>query len=161
MLTQIQSFGLAFFVIIILMFALFVIKGGIATIFPNVLPIIFMLGLMGYAHFPLTMATAIIAAIAIGLVVDDTIHFFSHYRYELSLSGNREQAMKGALTGVGLALCFTSIILVLGFAIFLFSELSILFDFGILAGISIIVALLGDLFVGSVILSRFNVFQKG
>ena len=147
-------------VILALMIVLFGIRGGIASILPNVFPIIFILGLMGYAGFPLTAATALITAITIGLVVDDTIHYFFHFRYEFSRSGNRALAMKGALEGVGQALCWTTILLVLGFAIFLFSEVSILSDFGILAGISILVALLGDLFLGSVILYKYNVFAK-
>jgi len=159
-LTQIQSLGLAFLVILALMIVLFGIRGGIASILPNAFPIIFILGLMGYACFPLTAATAIITAIAIGLVVDDTIHYFFHFRYEFSRSGNRELAMKGALEGVGQALCWTTILLALGFFIFLFSEVSILSDFGILTGISILVALLGDLFLGSVILYKYNVFAK-
>ena len=76
--TQIQSLGLAFLVILGLMLLLFGFRGGLVSILPNIFPIVFVLGLMGYARFYLNIATAIIASIAIGIVVDDTIHYFFH-----------------------------------------------------------------------------------
>lgn len=159
-LTQIQSFGLALLVILLLMFLLFGFKGGLLSIVPNVFPIVFVLGLMGYAGFNLNIATAIIASIAIGIVVDDTIHYFTHFKHEFKECGERRTAMRKALQKVGPALCFTSIILALGFLIFLLSETSILLDFGILASLTVIMALLGDLFVGPILLVKFNVFKK-
>ena len=158
--TQIQSLGLAFLVILGLMLVLFGSKGGLVSILPNIFPIVFVLGLMGYARFYLNIATSIIASIAIGIVVDDTIHYFFHFRHELSLIGNRGIAMENALQRVGRALCFTSLILVLGFSIFLLSETRILIDFGILSGAAVATALLGDLFIGPVLLVKFSVFKK-
>lgn len=160
-LTQIHSLGLAFLVILGLMVLLFGFRGGLVSILPNIFPIVFVLGLMGYARFYLNIATAIIASIAIGIVVDDTIHYFSHFRHEFAVTGDREQAMKRALQKVGRALCFTSLILALGFTIFLISETSILLDYGILSSIAVITALLGDLFIGPVLLTKFKVFKKG
>ncbi|MCK4251874.1 MMPL family transporter, partial [candidate division WOR-3 bacterium] len=158
--TQIQSLGLAFLVILGLMLLLFGLRGGLVSVLPNMFPIVFVLGFMGYAGFSLNIATAIIASIAIGIVVDDTIHYFSHFRHEFEITGNREQSMKNALQKVGRALCFTSLILVLGFAIFLLSETRILMDYGILSGIAVIMALLGDLFIGPVLLTKLRVFKK-
>ncbi len=158
-LTQIQSLGLSMLVITALMIILFGLKGGLVSILPNIFPIVFVLGLMGHAGFSLNMATAIIASIAIGIVVDDTIHYFSHFRYEFRKTGDKKQAMMGSLQNVGKALCFTSLILVLGFAIFLFSGSSILVDYGVLSGVAVITALLGDLFIGPVLLSKLNIFK--
>ena len=158
--TQIHSFGLAFLVILLFMFLLFGFRGGLLSIVPNVFPIVFVLGLMGYAGFNLNIATAIIASIAIGIVVDDTIHYFTHFKHEFQECGERRTAMRKALQKVGPALCFTSIILALGFLIFLLSETSILFDFGILASLAVVMALLGDLFVGPTLLVKFNIFKK-
>jgi len=79
---------------------------------------------------------------------------------QAALIGNREIAMKNALQKVGRALCFTSLILVLGFSIFLLSETRILIDFGILSGAAVATALLGDLFIGPVLLVKFSVFKK-
>ncbi|UCE20768.1 MAG: MMPL family transporter [Candidatus Aminicenantes bacterium] len=158
--TQIHSFGLAFLVILGFMFLLFGLRGGLLSIIPNIFPIVFVLGLMGYAGFNLNIATAIIASIAIGIVVDDTIHYFTHFKYEFQESGERKTAMKQALQKVGPALCFTSVILALGFLIHLLSETRILFDFGILASLAVVMALLGDLFIGPTLLVQFRIFKK-
>jgi predicted RND superfamily exporter protein len=158
-LTQIRSFGLAVLVITGMMIAAFGWRAGLVSIVPNILPIVFVLGLIGYGGFGLNIATAIIASIAIGIVVDDTIHYFSHFRDELRATGDRTAAMTNALTGVGKALCFSTLILTSGFAVFLFAELGIMASYGILSGTAVITALLGDLFVGPVLLSRLPVFR--
>lgn len=157
--TQTRSLTIAFLVILGLMLLLFRIRGGLASILPNIFPIVFVLGLMGYGKFYLNVATSIIASIAIGIVVDDTIHFFSHFRYELGILGDREKAMKQALRRVGKALVATSVVLTLGFSIFLLSDSKILMDFGILSCAAIAMALLGDLFIGPVLLSRLRIFK--
>jgi predicted RND superfamily exporter protein len=158
-LTQIESFALAVAVIALLMILVFGWKGGLLSLLPNVLPIVFVLGLMGYGNFGLNIATAIIASIAIGIVVDDTIHYFSHFRDELHELGDRQEAMRSALLHVGRALCFTTLILVAGFAVFLTASLGIMVSYGILSGTAVLAALLGDLFVGPVLLSRVRVFE--
>jgi len=159
-LTQIQSFGLAVAVITAMMMIVFGWRAGLMSILPNTLPIVFVLGLMGYAGFGLNIATAIIASIAIGIVVDDTIHFFSHFRDELEVVGDREEAMMRALRKVGKALCFTTAILAAGFAVFLFARLGILASYGILSGTAVITALAGDLFVGPVLLAKLRAFPR-
>ena len=158
--TQIRSFGLAVLVITGMMILVFGWRAGLISAVPNVLPIVFVLGLMGYAGFGLNIATAIIASIAIGIVVDDTIHYFSHFRDELALSGDPAKATLNALTKVGKALCFTTSILVAGFAVFLFARLGILSSYGILSGTAVIAALAGDLFIGPVLLTRIRVFPR-
>ncbi len=115
---------------------------------------------MGWAGFRLNMATAIIASVAIGIVVDDTIHYFTHFRHEYRLSRDIHIAMRTALIKVGRALVFTSLVLATGFLIFIFSQTRILLDFGILSSIAVFTALLGDLFIGPVLLSTFDVMRK-
>jgi hypothetical protein len=158
--TQIASFGIALLVITAIMVLVFGWRAGLISLLPNVLPIVFVFGLMGYAGYRLNMATAIIASIAIGIVVDDTIHFFTHFREEFRRSGHRQDAMQAALAGVGKALCLTTIILVAGFGVFLFSESGILSSYGVLSGVAVLIALLGDLFVGPVLLSRLPAFER-
>ncbi len=153
--TQLESLTLALVIILGLMLLNFGLRGGLISILPNLFPIIFIFGVMGYLGFPLNIGTAIIAAIAIGLVVDDTIHFFSHFRYGLGKSGDPNRAAEEAIRGVGSALCFTSLALAVGFGIFLFSECAVMVDFGILSILGIVTALLGDLFIGPVLLLRF------
>lgn len=158
--TQIQSFGLSLLVITMLMILLFGWKAGLLSIVPNVFPVAFVLGLMGYAKIPLNLATTILASMTIGIVVDDTIHYFSHFRHELGETGDQTKAMLGSLRKVGKALCFTSVILSLGFAVFLSSDLAILIQFGLLSSVAMITALLGDLFISPVLLSRLSVFRS-
>jgi len=158
--TQANSLRTAFAVILILMLLIFGIKLGFLSILPNVFPVIFFLGLMGWANFRLNMATAIIASVAIGMVVDDTIHYFTHFKHEYRQSGDIHIAMRTALLKVGRALIFTSLILVAGFLIFIFSQTRILLDFGILSSVAVLTALLGDLFIGPVLLSTFDVMRK-
>lgn len=159
-LTQINSLRTAFVIILIIMLIFFGIRGGLVSIVPNIFPIIFVLGLMGWLHFRLNMATAIIASIAIGIVVDDTIHFFTHFRYALESERDPVAAMQAALLSVGQALIFSSAVLIIGFLIFLLSKTTILVDFGILASVAIFTALTGDLCVGPILLIKFPVFPR-
>jgi len=158
--TQANSLRTAFIIILILMLLIFGIKLGFLSILPNVFPLVFFLGLMGWANFGLNMATAIIASVAIGIVVDDTIHYFTHFKNEYRQSGDIHIAMRAALIKVGRALIFTSLVLVTGFLVFIFSQTRILLDFGILSCIAVFTALLGDLFIGPVLLSTFDVMRK-
>ena len=159
-LTQIQSFSLAIGMITVMMILVFGFRAGLISLLPNALPIVFVLGLMGYAGFGLNIATSIIASIAIGIVVDDTIHFFSHFRDELRRTQDRKRAMTAALGKVGKALFFTTMILLAGFGVFLFSDSWIMASYGILSGTAVVVALVGDLFLGPVLLSRLRLFPK-
>jgi predicted RND superfamily exporter protein len=158
--TQANSLRTAFLIILALMLLIFGIKLGFLSIVPNVFPVVFLLGLMGWANFRLNMATAIIASVAIGMVVDDTIHYFTHFKHEYRQSGDIHSAMRTALIKVGRALIFTSMILVAGFLLFISSQTRILLDFGILSSIAVLTALLGDLFIGPVLLLTFDVMRK-
>jgi predicted RND superfamily exporter protein len=158
--TQIQSLGLSVIIIFGMMMLVFGFRGGLATIPPNIFPIAFMFSLMGHAHFYLNLATVTIAAIALGLIIDDTIHYFSHFKYEFEISGKKETAMKEALKKVGGALCYTSLILTSGFLIFLFSETAIYMDFAILSSAAVVTALIGDLIIAPALLTRVNIFKR-
>jgi predicted RND superfamily exporter protein len=92
--------------------------------------------------------------------VDDTIHYFAYFRFVVKTAGSLEDAMQLALLKVGRALIFTSIVLILGFLIFLFSETQILRDFGILSSIAVLTALFGDMFIGPVLLSKIPAFSS-
>ncbi|MBF0431154.1 MAG: MMPL family transporter [Fibrobacteria bacterium] len=158
--TEIKSIGLAFCVILITLCFLFGIKGGLISIIPNVFPIVFLLGFMGYAGFTLDVATSIIASIAIGIVVDDTIHYFFHYKHEQATLQDGTRALVSTHRKVGPALCFTSACLIAGFCIFLFSNTHILINYGLLSGVAVLVALFGDLFFGPVLLWKLKAFEE-
>ena len=157
--TQLKSMGLALLIISFLMLFVFGVKTGLISILPNLFPILIIFGVMGYFSFPLNIGTAIIAAIAIGIVVDDTIHYVSHFQTARRRTTNAAEAAQEALHEVGSALVYTSIALTLGFGIFLLSEGKILGDFGILSGLGIVTALLGDLFLTPVLLVKLGSFN--
>ena len=156
--TQIYSVLIAMAVILGLMLLFFGPRGALAAILPNVIPIALLFGFMGIAGIELNIATITVAAICIGLVVDDTIHYFAHFRRIVMKTGDRKAAAQETLDEVGSALAFTTLTLVLGFSVFTLSESAFLMQFGFLAGIALFVAFVADITVSPAILSSFDVF---
>jgi predicted RND superfamily exporter protein len=144
--SQIQSFGLALGVISVLFLVMLGSrKIGIIALFPNIFPVITIFGLMGYLRIPLDHDTLLIAPIIMGIAVDDTIHFMTHYRLEMQEHGIMRQAIVNTIREVGQAITFTSVILSLGFLIFVFSISVGISNFGIFSAIAIFAALMADL----------------
>ncbi len=140
-----ESYILAFIVIAIMMiFLVGELKTGLFSMIPNVIPIVMTLGIMGAANVPLDMTSLMIASIAMGLVVDDTVHFIYNFRKYYLKTGNAYAAVNITLSGVGRAMLVTSIVLSLGFFVTIFAHLSHTFRFGIFTGMSILFALLAD-----------------
>ena len=157
--TQIYSVVIAVVVILGLMLLFFGPRGALAAILPNIVPIAMLFGVMGLGGFELNIATITVAAICIGLVVDDTIHYFAHFRRIVLKSGDSQQAAVEALHEVGTALAFTTLTLTLGFSVFTLSQSAFLVQFGFLATIALIVAFVADITVSPAILSRYEVFR--
>ncbi|MBT7891134.1 MAG: MMPL family transporter, partial [Deltaproteobacteria bacterium] len=144
--SQIQSFGLALIVIsILLLFVFGSLKLGLIALIPNIFPVLMTFGTMGLLGIPLDGDTLIIAPIVIGIAVDDTIHFLSHFRVELSESGKITDAIVFSIKEVGQAISFSTIILVLGFLTLTVSTHMGMARFGYLTAIAFISALLADL----------------
>ena len=145
---QIRSFGLVLLVVGVLMIGLFrSLRVGLAAMIPNVLPIAFVLGLMGWLGLPLDGFTVMIASIAIGIGVDDTIHYLHHLRQQLREGHELRPAMSRTMTGVGKPLVYTSVVLALGFGVFCTSDFVGTRNFGLLTGATLLVALAADLLV--------------
>jgi len=145
---QIRSLCLVLTIIAVIMVALFrSLRMGLMAMIPNVLPIAVMMGLMGWLDLPLDGLTVMIACIAIGIGVDDTIHYLHHFRRELSRGADVNAAMSHTVATVGRAIVFTSIVLTLGFWIFCISDFVGTRNFGFLTGVTVVVALLADLLV--------------
>jgi len=145
---QIKSFGLALVVIsLILLVVLGSWKAGLAALAPNLFPILTTFGLMGYFKIALDADTLLIAPIIIGLAVDDTIHFMTHFRIEMEKTKSVAGAVISAVREAGQAIAFTSIILSAGFLVFLLSFHNGLSNFGIFAAIAVLTALISDLFL--------------
>jgi predicted RND superfamily exporter protein len=116
-------------------------------------PVAMVLGLMGLWGIPVNMATVLIAGIAVGLAVDDTIHFVHAYRESRQRGKDRSKACEQAVVDVGLKMVMTSLILVGAFATMGLSDFMPTSQFGLLSSLTIILALVADLTLLPVILS--------
>ena len=156
--SQVLSFGLAFVFVTLCMLILFrSVSLGLLAMIPNVFPIALTFGVMGFSGITLNLGTVMIASIAIGIAVDDSIHFVSHYRRNLQLGLTPAEAIHESITGVGMALLNTSVVLVLGFSVFGLSDISHLVNFGLLTALTVLTALAADfLLLPAVILTFFG-----
>jgi len=160
--SQTQSLGIAFAFIFICLVAIFkTVSIGLLSIIPNLFPIIINFGIMGLFGIPLNTATAIISAIAIGIAVDDTIHYLVHYQEALKNGWSRKEAVLSGITEKGGAIFTTSVILSGGFAILCFSSFVPTVQFGLLCSIIMVSALVGDLVLLPAVLTVFEPQSKG
>ena len=143
--TIMQSYGIALLVITPLMMLLLgSFRMGLIAMLPNLFPIILTLGLMGWTGQPLEMFSLLIGSVALGLAVDDTIHFMHGFRRTYSETGSVEIAVRQTLQTTGQALLFTSVVLTCGFLVYLFSEMNNLWRFGLFTAFSVTMAFLAD-----------------
>lgn len=156
-----ESYVLAFIVIAILMVLLIGdVKLGLISMIPNLVPIIFGMAVMIVFDIPLDMFTILIGTIAIGLAVDDTIHFMHNYKRYMLTHKSVDRAIMLTLTSTGRAMFSTSVVLATGFFIFMFASMNNLFNFGLLTGIVIIVALLCDFLLSPALLKLITKESK-
>jgi predicted RND superfamily exporter protein len=121
---------------------------GLISMVPNLFPVIFVLGVMGWMRLPLDTSNIVVGSIIIGLAVDDTIHFLQRFRVEFAGSGNVLDSVRATMRGTGAALLFTSLVLATGFLVMsLFGTMLNTLQFGALAALGIVVALVADLLV--------------
>jgi len=143
-----RSYIVAFVVISLLMILLIgSLKIGLLAMLPNLAPIFVTLGLMGWLGFPFDMFTMLIGSIAIGLAVDDTIHFMHHFRRYYALTGDPVESVRQTLHTAGRAMLVASVVLSLGFFILMLASMNNIYYFGLLTGLAIILALLADFFM--------------
>lgn len=157
--SQITGYSITFSIIALILCLVFgSIKVGVIAMIPNLLPILVVLGVMGWADLHLDYMRLLLATVAIGIAVDDTVHMMSRFRREFLRLGNYQAAMQASLLGVGRAIIITSVILTLSFSIFLVSDMAVLASFGVLLSITIFAALLADLFLMPVLLIKLKPF---
>ncbi|MBI4515387.1 MAG: MMPL family transporter [Deltaproteobacteria bacterium] len=123
------------------------IRVGILALIPNVVPTVALFGLMGWCGISLNISTSMIAAIAIGIAIDDTIHLLSAFNEELRKTGSQEQAIINAMGSVGQAAFFITLALSAGFFIVCLSNFQPVLHFGLLSGVTMGIALLVELFL--------------
>ncbi len=152
-----ESYLIAFIVISILM--VFLIGGfriGLFSMIPNCAPILMMLCLMHILSLPMDLFAMMVGSIAMGLAVDDTIHFMHNFRSYYRESGDPVYAVHETLQTTGRAMLVTTIVLSLGFFIYMFASLKNLYNFGLLTGFTIIMALLADYFLAPALMVLVN-----
>ena len=110
---------------------------------------------MGFAGIMLRPSTAMTFSIALGIAVDDTIHFLARFRLELNRSKDVGLSIAKAILSTGKAIIGTTIVLSMGFIVMISSELVPTSEFGFLATIVLFVAMLGSLFLLPVLLNMF------
>lgn len=132
------------------------IKWGLVSMIPNLVPIVFTFGLMGWLNITLNMVTLMIASIAIGIAVDDTIHLMVHLRRNMAKGHDMNESLELTFQEVGVAVISTSVILSLGFFTLYFSDFIPTKYFGLFTGLTVIFALLCDLILLPACLKLFQ-----
>ena len=142
------SIGLAFIFILILISILFRSPTiGLISMLPNVLPLVLTLAIMGFAGISLRVSSVIIFSISLGIAVDDTIHFLARLKEESLLKTDVDEVIRRTLFGTGRAVVLTTVILCMGLAVNGFSEFVAMQQFGLLSACTLVLALLGVLFL--------------
>ncbi|MBF0545125.1 MAG: MMPL family transporter [Candidatus Riflebacteria bacterium] len=156
---EITSFTMSFTIITLLMAVFFrSLKVGVAAIIPNIVPVLFTYGCMGLAGTPFSTATGMIASIAIGLSVDDTIHILCQYRYELSHNIEEMEAIVRTMVHKGRATFLTMVPLFAGFFVLTLSDFAPTKYFGIFISIGVGLDLICELLVTPIVLLAMKPF---
>lgn len=144
--SQTQGYALTFALITLAMILAFgALRIGLLAMIPNLFPIAMAMGLMGWLGWPLDYFRLLLATIAIGIAVDDTIHMTALYKHEFDRCGRYREALERAMPVVGPAMMSTTVILVVAFSAYYASSLAIVASFGFLLSLTIGTALIADL----------------
>ena len=143
---QIQSLLTALGIIFVLLSAMFLsFRMGLIALYPNVVAIAAFFGTLGWLDIPIGVTISIIASIALGIGVDDTIHFLSHFNENLKKTHDEKQASLASLQHLGRPMICTTIALGLGFAVFASADMGSQVLFGVLTAYTLTICLITDL----------------
>lgn len=143
---QIWSLALTASIIFVLMSAMFLsTRVGLIAMVPNIFPLFVFFGLMGMTGTELNFGTNIIASIALGVAVDDTIHIMMRLSAAIRTTSDQEHALLETLSTVGKPALYASLVLCLGFFTLCFSTFVPIREFGFLSGVTILVGLVGEI----------------
>ena len=142
-----QSLTLAIILIALIMAFLFRSwRMVLISMLPNIIPLLFTAGMMGWLGIPIKPSTILVFSIAFGISVDDTIHFLAKYRQELKTSQwNIGKSVNNAIREIGVSMFYTSVILFCGFSIFMGSGFGGTVALGILVAMTLFVAIITNL----------------
>ncbi|NOR65697.1 MAG: MMPL family transporter [Candidatus Scalindua sp.] len=141
--SQILTIGFVVIALMVMFTVLFrSIKIALIAIIPNVISAVAVLGVMGLAAIPLDMMTITIAAISIGIAVDDTIHYIHRFKEEYEIDQNYISSMRRCHGSIGNAMYYTSLTIIAGFSILVFSNFIPTILFGLLTSLAMFIALI-------------------
>jgi len=156
---QTQSFAFAFISILIVIILIFrSIPLGLLAAIPNLIPILMVYGIMGFAGIELSTATAMIASIVLGLVVDASIQFLYRFRKEFQHRSHYIQSLHHTYRNMGQSMVVSTLILCMGFASSVCANFRITVHFGVLTSLTIFLALICSLLVMPAILIMMKPF---
>ena len=155
--SQILTLGFVFAVILVMFLLMYrTIPLAVIALIPNIVTATAVLGLMGLLGIPLDIMTITIAAIVIGISVDDTIHYIHRFQIEFETDRNYHLAAQRSHGSIGRAMYYTSVIISVGFSILVLSNFLPTIYFGILTGFSMLIALIADLTILPLMLIWFK-----
>ena len=138
-----MSYLIAFVVIGIMMIMLLhSVKLGLLAMLPNLFPVLFVLAVMVIFKFPLDLFTMLIGAIVIGIAVDDIVHFMHNFRRYHGQGHSTAKSVEMTLISSGRAMMITTLVLFVGFMLYLLASMTNLFLFGLLTALAFVVALI-------------------
>ena len=146
--TMANSYVLAAVMIVLMMMIMVRSIGiGIVSMVPNLLPILLVMTFMVLMDWPLDMTTILVGSIAMGIVVDDTLHFLYHFKQNFSETGCAETAVHKTLSGIGPALLITTVIFSVSIGCNMLSSVGNIFVFGLTLWMVTVLALLADVLI--------------
>ena len=159
--SQILTLGTVLIVIFLMFLLLFrSVSLAVIAIIPNALSASVVLGLMGWLGIPLDLMTIMLAAISIGISVDNTIHYIVRFKREYVQDRDYKETVKRCHNSIGRAMYYTSVTIIAGFSILTLSNFIPTIYFGLLTGLAMLIALLGALTLLPSLLMTFRPMGK-
>ena len=155
MVAQVKALALLMALIFLIMSIMFTsFKGGLIALIPAIIPIALMFGIMGYLDIPLNPGTAMVAVIAIGIAIDGTIHLLARYNELCRRTSDYNEAVDSAVNDASTPLIVSSVALAFGFGILIFSNFTIVAQFGALAAATMLFSIFANLLITPIIMTR-------
>jgi hypothetical protein len=133
------------------------LRVGLIAMIPNVLPVLFYFGILGWSGITLNVTTGLVASIVLGIAVDDTIHFLGHFNTAAKQSASEKEGVRHAVMHVGRPVTYATSALCLGFLALTFSSLRQQAEFGVLAAVTLFLGWCCDLTFTPAIASRIRI----
>jgi predicted RND superfamily exporter protein len=130
---------------------------AVIAMIPNVVPVLLFFGMLGAGLAPLSLPTSLIGSVALGIAIDDTVHYIVRYRAERNAGRDSEEASRRASQSVGTAIVTTCLMLMAGYGIIALSGFATLREFGLLSAGTMLLCLVTDLILLPALLMRWRV----